>query len=125
MKRQTLKQLIINNLRGVKSKVKDFSCPETYVYVDNVTGKSTLFDTICWLLFSKDQFDRKDFEIINSIEGQTLKKIDTEVSDIIDADGEKIILKISFQQNWVTSLGQIDDVLKSHETLCYYNNIPL
>lgn len=125
MKHLTLKQLTITNFWGIKYKVIDFSRPEIFVYGDNATGKSTLFDAFCWLLFSKEQFDRKDYEIITIINGYTLKKVDAEVSAIIDADGEEISLKKILRQNWVTPRGQIDDVLKGHETRCYYNDIPL
>lgn len=125
MKKVLLQQITLTNFRGVKSKTIDFSDSETSIYGANATGKSTIFDAFTWLLFSKDQFDRKDYEITTVENGKPLKKIDAEVSAILNVDGEVITLKKIYHQKWTTPRGQAEEVFKGCENLCYWNDVPL
>lgn len=125
MKKVFLKQITLINWRGVKNKTIDFSGHETFIYGANATGKSTIFDSFIWLLFSKDQFDRKDFEITTVENGNPLKKVDAEVSAVLDVDGELITLKKVYHQKWTTPRGQAEEVFKGCENLCFWNDVPL
>lgn len=75
--------------------------------------------------FWKDQFDRKDFEIIPIENGKRLDRIDAEVSASINVDGEEMILKRILHQKWVRRRGTSEEVFDGCDTLCYVNDVPL
>ena len=100
MKNVVLKTLSLINFRGQKDRTIDFSV-ETTICGDNATGKSTIFDAFIWLLFGKDQFDRKDFEIIPIENGKRLDRVDAEVSAIVEVEGQEMKLKRVLHQKWL------------------------
>lgn len=71
MRTVILKSIEIRNFRGHRDLTVNFS-EKTLISGENATGKSTVFDAFVWLLFGKDQFDRRDFEIIPTFDGKGL-----------------------------------------------------
>lgn len=124
MKQVKLKTLTIVNFKGHKSTMIDFT-DQTIISGENATGKSTIFDAFVWLQFGKDQFDRKDFEIIPTINNVQLEKVDPEVSAIIDFDGREMELKRVYHQKWVRKRGASEETFDGCETLYYINDVPL
>lgn len=125
MKKIILKEISLVNFRGVKEKRIEFGEKETSIYGRNATRKSTIFDAFIWLLFGKDQFDRKDFEIIPIENGKRLDRVDAEVSAIIEIDGQEMKLKRVLHQKWVRRRGTSEEVFDGCETLYYINDVPL
>lgn len=123
MKQVSLLSLSLKNFRGHKELNVDFN-NETTISGKNATGKSTVFDGFVWMLFGKDQFDRKDFEIIPTIEGKRLDKVDSEVSAIISIDGNETTLKRVLHQKWTRRRGTAEEVFDGCETLYYINDVP-
>lgn len=124
MKNVVLKTLSLINFRGQKDRTIDFSV-ETTICGDNATGKSTIFDAFIWLLFGKDQFDRKDFEIIPIENGKRLDRVDAEVSAIVEVEGQEMKLKRVLHQKWVRRRGTSEEVFDGCDTLYYVNDVPL
>lgn len=124
MKQVTLKVMTLTNFKGHKSLTVEFS-NNTVISGDNRLGKSTVFDAFIWLLFGKDQFDRKDFEIIPIIDGKRLERIDSEVETILIVDGREIRLKRVLHQKWVRRRGTADEVFDGCETLFFWDDVPL
>lgn len=124
MKNVTLKSMTLVNFKGHKNRTIDFS-EETFISGKNASGKSTIFDGFIWLLFGKDQFDRKDFEIHPTIENKRLDRVDSEVSAIIDVDGRVMSLKRVLHQKWVRRRGSSEEMFDGDETLFYMNDVPL
>lgn len=124
MKQVFLSQITLTNFRGHKDLTVDFS-DRTTISGENATGKSTVFDGFVWLLFGKDQFDRKDFEIIPTVDNKRLDKVDPEVSAIIIVDGREICLKRVLHQKWVRRRGTAEEVFDGCDTLYYMNDVPL
>lgn len=125
MKKIILKEISLVNFRGVKEKRIEFGEKETAILGKNATGKSTIFDAFIWLLFGKDQFDRKDFEIIPIENGARLDRVDAEVSAVIEIDGQEMKLKRVLHQKWVRRRGTSEEVFDGCETLFYINDVPL
>ena len=56
----TLKKLILQNFKGIKSLEINLNPLSTDIMGDNGTFKSSIFDGYTWLLFGKDQYGRTD-----------------------------------------------------------------
>ena len=123
MKQVKLKSLSLVNFKGHKDLIVNFE-QETTISGENATGKSTVFDSFVWMLFGKDQFDRKDFEIIPTIEGKRLDKVDSEVTAVIVIDGTYTTFKRVLHQKWVRRRGTAEEVFDGCETLYYINDVP-
>ena len=123
MKQVKLKSLSLVNFKGHKDLIVNFE-QETTISGENATGKSTVFDSFVWMLFGKDQFDRKDFEIIPTIEGKRLDKVDSEVTAAIVIDGTYTTFKRVLHQKWVRRRGTAEEVFDGCETLYYINDVP-
>lgn len=124
MKTIRIKSLSLTNFRGHKSTVVDFS-DLTTISGDNGTGKSTVFDAFIWLLFGKDQFDRKDHEIFPIENGVQMVKIDSVVSAVVSVDERVFELSRTLHQNWVRPRGQAEEVYKGNETLYTWAGVPV
>jgi DNA repair exonuclease SbcCD ATPase subunit len=124
MKKVVIKNMHLVNFRGHKDLEVNFS-DQTTISGDNRLGKSTIFDAFIWTLFGKDQFDRKDFEIIPIVDNKQLDRVDSEVSCLLDVDGREFNLKRILHQKWVRRRGTSEEVFDGCETLFYINDVPL
>lgn len=124
MKRVQLKEMHLVNFRGHKNLKVSFS-DETTISGDNRLGKSTVFDAFIWLLFGKDQFDRKDHEIIPIIDNKRADRIDPEVTVVIEFENREMSLKRVMHQKWVRKRGTAEEVFDGCDTLYYINDVPL
>lgn len=124
MKKFIIKKLSLTNFKGHKSLHVEFS-DKTEISGRNATGKSSVFDAFIWLLFGKDQFSRKDYEITPIIDEKMLEKVDSEVEAEIENDGQKLTLKRVYHQKWVRRRGSSEEVFDGCETLYYINDVPL
>lgn len=123
MKTVILNSLTFVNFKGHKSLTVELG-DETHISGKNATGKSTIFDGFTWLLFGKDQFDRKDYEIIPTVEGKILDRVDSEIFGKITVDGIPMELKRVLRQKWVRRRGTTEEVFDGCETLFYVNGVP-
>lgn len=123
MKQVNLKSLSLTHFKGHKAISIAFG-DSTTISGDNRMGKSSIFDAFTWLLFGKDQFDRKDYEIFPIVDGKRLDRVDAEVVGTLSVDGTPITLKRVFRQQWVRPRGAAEEVYKGNETLFYVNDVP-
>lgn len=125
MKTITLKSLHLTNFKGIRRLQLNDVPLQTYVYGDNGTGKTTLFDAFVWLLFGKDSTDRKDFEIKTlDANNNVIPKIDHEIEGVIDVDGEQITLRRIFSEKWVKRKGALEAEFTGNETQFFWNGVP-
>lgn len=125
MKKVILKQLSLKNFRGFKSVVIDFKEKSTTISGANGTGKSSVMAAFMWLLFGKDEQDRKDYQIKRLVNGESIPKTDVEVYGVLDIDGEEITLKRQIIEEWVKPRGQAEEIFKGNKTATYFNDVPL
>lgn len=124
MKLQLISLSLIN-FKGVRSLDVNFQ-DITRIDGDNGTGKTTVFDAFNWLLFGKDSKDRKDFNIKTlDSENNPLHKLDHEVTGVLSVDGHHIELKRVYREKWVKKRGSNDSEMAGHETVFFYNQVPL
>lgn len=121
----TLKKLSLINFKGVKKHEVDFS-EITNIYGDNATGKTTIFDAFTWLFWGKDSSDKKDFNVKTiKLDGSTVENVDHEVSGTIIVDNEEVTLKRVLKEKWVKKRGEQFEEFTGHETILFWNEVPM
>jgi DNA repair protein SbcC/Rad50 len=122
----TLEKLSLLNFKGIRSLSVDFHGKDVDIYGENATGKTTIIDSFLWLLFNKDSTDRKDFEIKTLDENNDpYRRLNPEVSARLNIDGDEVVLKKVYEENWVKKRGSIETVFSGHSTTYYWNEVPL
>ena len=82
-----LLSLELKNFKGTKEALYKFG-DFTEVEGKNGTGKSTIFDAFCWVLFGKDSTDRKVFSVQPYDENNNvIHHLDTIVTATLEIDG--------------------------------------
>lgn len=121
----SIQQLTLTNFKGAKNLTVDFG-KITNIYGDNATGKTTIQDAWCWLLFGKNSNEQKDFEIKTlDSKGNVIARIDHEVTGHLLVDGEPTILKRVFREKWTKKRGSETAEFTGHETTYFWNDVPL
>ncbi len=118
-------EMHLQNFKGIKQLSINFK-PVTFIFGDNGTGKTTIFDAFTWLLFGKDSSDRKDFNIKTlDKNNKPINKVNHEVAATLIIDNVQHTFKRVFKEKWVKKRGQEETEFSGHETEFYYNDVPL
>ena len=119
-----LKNIIIENFKGIKQLVIDFQ-ERTIISGQNATGKTTIMDSFTWLLFNKDSEGRTDFNIRpNDRQGVPIDNLVIKVSATLEADGKEIVLTKTQEQNWVKKKGSEVSQFQGNINKYEINEIP-
>ncbi len=118
----TLKQLLIENFKGIQSLEVDLD-HRTNISGANATGKSTIQDAFTWLLFGKNSDDKKDFNIKNTVRPE-LNKHDHSVTGVLDVDGRTMKLQRIYREKWTKRRGSEESELTGHESSFLINDTP-
>jgi len=125
MKTVKITKLSLLNFKGIKNFEIEFN-DSTRIYGSNRAGKTTLVDAFTWLLFGKDSTDRKDFSIKTlDSENRVIEKLDHEVTGVFEVNNETITLRRVLREKWVTRRGSETPEMQGHETLFFWNDVPL
>lgn len=126
MKRIILKEMKLVNFKGIGSLEIKFNESETTILGANHAGKTSTFDAFIWLLFGKDSKDRKDYEIKTyDKNGVVIPKLPHEVSAVININGVDTTFRRVYTEVWAKERGTIQEVLRSHKTDTYINDVPM
>ena len=129
MKEIKLISLELNNFKSFKQIKINFNGNSTNIYGANGTGKTTIYDSIMWLLFSKDSQGNgdKSIEIKPIGEGGKVKDHDaiTSVEAVFSVDGEEITLKRTLQEVWTTRRGFSELVYTGNTSDYYIDAVPV
>lgn len=119
-----LKKLVLANFKGIKEKEIDFT-EKTNISGDNATGKSTIFDAYSWLLWGKDSFNRKDYEIKPYDENNDIiHNLESSVVGIFDIDGKEIKFERIYKEVWSKKRGSNTETFTGNTTDFYINDVP-
>ena len=120
-----LSEIMLNNFKGIKFINFEFDGNDTSIYGDNATGKTTIFDSLCWLLFGKDSLDRADFEIKTLVNGEPLHNVNHEVeATFSNDDGTGFTLKRIYREKYSNPRGG-ETKLTGHTTDYFINEVPV
>ena len=118
-----LKSLELENFKGIKSLSIDFS-NKTYIFGDNGTGKTTVFDAYSWLLWDKDSLNRKDIDIKNWSKDGEVHNLEHSVTGFLEVDGQEIKLQKIYKEIWTKKRGSLTETFTGHTTDYYFNDVP-
>jgi DNA repair protein SbcC/Rad50 len=125
MNRIVLKKMILKNFKGIKELEIDFE-EQTNIKGENATGKTTIFDSFCWLLFDKDSQDRKDFEIKTlGSNNEVVHGLEHTVTGTLEVNEKPITLVKTFKEKWTKKRGEAEKQFTGHETLYYVDEVPV
>lgn len=125
MKEIKLLSLELVNFKGISSLHLDFT-DNTCVCGANGTGKTTVFDAFCWLLFGKDSHNRADSAFnIKTLDkdGNVIYNLEHSVIGVLSVDGRSLRLQRTYREVWVKPRGTTEKTLKNHETIFYINDV--
>lgn len=118
-----LTKLELLNFKGLKSFTINLN-GDVVIRGDNATGKTTVFDSVCWLLFGKDSLDRADFEIKTLDGGEPIHKVNHEVTATFTLDeGGTVELKRVYHEKYSSPRGG-DITLTGHTTDYFVDGVP-
>lgn len=118
-----LTKLEILNFKGLKAFTINFN-GDVIIRGDNATGKTTVFDSVCWLLFGKDSLDRADFEIKTLDRGKPVHKVNHEVTGTFTLDeGGTVELKRVYREKYSSPRGG-EVTMTGHTTDYFVDGVP-
>lgn len=118
-----LTKLELLNFKGLTSFTLDLK-GDVVIRGDNATGKTTVFDGLCWLLFGKDSLDRADFEIKTLDGGEPIHKVNHEVTGTFTLDeGGTVELKRVYREKYSSPRGG-EVTLTGHTTDYFVDGVP-
>lgn len=124
-----LKSLSLENFKGVRELTVNFPSQVTVISGENGTGKTTIFDAFCWLLFGKDSKGRSDSNFaIKTIDPETKKpilRLSHSVTGVLEVDGTQVKLQRCYCERWLRANKNTEERLAKHETEFYINDVKL
>lgn len=118
-----LTKLELLNFKGLKAFTINFN-GDVIIRGDNATGKTTVFDSVCWLLFGKDSLDRADFEIKTLDKGEPIHKVNHEVIGTFTLDeGGTVELKRVYREKYSSPRGG-EVTMTGHTTDYFIDGVP-
>lgn len=118
----------MENFKCHKSLTVDFGGEDTSIYGDNATGKTSIYDAFCWLLFGKDSAGNgeKNIDIKPLDENGEVADHEavTEVEAVLLADGEERQLKRTYREIWSTKRGSSEASYDGNTSDYYVDGVP-
>lgn len=122
-----LKHISILNFKGIRSFETDFDENESEFRGDNATGKTSLFDAFSWCLYGKDSSGRSDsnFQIKTlDTDNKVIPRIPHEVSVTLSVDGNEVILRKCYSEEWKKRRGSAIEQFSGHIIERFWNEVP-
>lgn len=126
--RLTLNRMVLDNFKGVKHMEIDFSEGRTEITGANATGKTTIVDAFCWVLWNKnasgdapgsDNFREKPLDD----SGNEVHYLETTVELNCKLDGSAFDLKRKQTENWVKKRGSVDAQFQGNVSTYWINGV--
>lgn len=129
MKNVALRREELQNFKGIKELVVDFS-HNTTISGRNASGKTTIFDAFTWCLFGKDSSGRSDsanggfmVKTIDPTTGNAIPQIEHMVSVTLDIDGTAVVFTRQLVEEWGTTRGRAEVEFKGNTTHYFIDGV--
>lgn len=124
-----LVSLCLENFKNHRHLKLDFNGRNAAIYGDNATGKTSVYDSLMWVLFSKDSAGNgeKNIEIKpldkygNVIDHDAL----TSVEVVLEVNGENLTLLRTYREKWETRRGSCETVFTGNTSEYYIDGVPV
>lgn len=121
-----IKSLSLSNFKGIKSLAIDFSPKETSIFGTNGTGKTSIFDAYCWVLYGKNSNDEHEFNIKPfDSQNEPIHKLESCVELIYLINDNQVKFRKIFKEKWQKPKGNPIEEFTGHEISYYYNDLPV
>lgn len=126
--RLTLERMHMENFKGINDLTIDFSETRTRIQGMNGTGKTTIVDAFCWVLFNQnaagdapgsDNFREKPLDA----QGQIIHNLETTVELFCVLDGQRFDLKRTQTENWVKKRGNAEATFQGNISTYWINGV--
>jgi DNA repair exonuclease SbcCD ATPase subunit len=123
----TLEKIKISNFKGIRKLEIDFGSV-TRISGMNGTGKTTIPDAFCWVLWNKDSrgnapgsydFHEKPLDEY----GEEIHNLDTTVELDCRLDGQRFNIKRTQRENWVQKRGSTEAVFQGNTSTYWINDV--
>lgn len=119
-----LKSLDIKNFKGIKDLDIDFS-KVTNIFGENGTGKTTIQDAFCFLLFDKDSEDSTKFDVQPLDKNNNpIHNLETIIEAALNIDEKEVTIKRVYKEKYSKVRGTAKTKFKGYETTYYVNEVP-
>ena len=124
-----LVSLCLENFKNHRHLKLDFNGRNATIYGDNATGKTSVYDSLMWVLFSKDSAGNgeKNIEVKpldasgNVIDHDALTAVDV----VFQVDGEELALRRTYREVWSTKRGSSEATFDGHTSEYFVNGVPI
>ena len=107
----------------------DFNGRNAAILGDNATGKTTVYDSLMWLLFSKNSNGDgdKNFEVkpLNADGEVADHDALTAVEAVFQVSGEELTLRRTYREKWETRRGSSEAVFTGNTSEYYIDGVPV
>lgn len=126
--RMTIERMNVQNFKGTRDLSIDFGAETTRIFGMNGTGKTTIPDAFCWVLFNKDShgnapgsdnFREKPLDA----DGHEIHNLDTTVELLCTLDGKPFNLRRTQRENWVRKRGSTNPVYQGNVSTYWVNDV--
>jgi len=126
MKEVFLRNMTIDNFKGISHFEVDIDCLLTQIRGNNGTGKTSVYDAYLWLLTGKDSKGSESFKVQPVDQNnETIPKLMTTVSCRFSVDGVETVFKRCLSQKWSKPKGTDKEVLKGNSTDYFIDDVPV
>lgn len=126
MKEVFLRNMTIDNFKGISHFEVDIDCLLTQIRGNNGTGKTSVYDAYLWLLTGKDSKGSESFKVQPVDQNnETIPKLTTTVSCRFTVDGIETVFKRCLSQKWSKPKGTDKEVLKGNSTDYFIDDVPV
>jgi len=121
-----LKKLTLKYFKGFSNFTLDLEDGKNAsIHADNGLGKSTIYDSVLWLLFNKDSQGKVDFDIkTRNDQGEVIPQVDHEVTGLFDINGKEVELKKVYSEQWTKKRGSAERVFDGHVAGYWIDGVP-
>ncbi len=121
-----LLNLHLENFQGIKDFRINFDGNNASIFGDNATGKTTIFNSVTWLLFDKPSTGAKNFTPkTKGTDGKDLHYLNHGVEASFETDdGRIIVLKKIYKENYKKKRGSAIEEFDGHVIDYFVNGVP-
>ena len=123
-----IKRLCLENFKCHRYLNLDFEGGNASIYGDNATGKTSIYDSLTWLLFGKDSQGNgeKNIEIKPLDATGEVKDHEalTAVEAVLYVNGEELTLRRTYKEVWTTKRGSAQATYDGNTSEYYVDGVP-